>query len=276
MNRPHPSGGLRPAGPQEKHSGRTDRPSPRGSPEGSPPPLGQASRSGGCAPSFQNNLRGRAGGPNSRSHRRETVLPAIANLHKLPSSLRRTKPPLPRRPPPQANAAMPLPPPPIPSHPTIPYPTPMHTHTRPTAIVLPAQAGEPRRLPPPTGAAAQRRKLRVQGLPCQGVGAGPALPCFPLSISGHLSPRPSASVRLAPCQIRLVPLFRPFQHPPAGPSAPHPVHAWQIRLVSLCRLVRRASIPSCTASLQARAAGKSRAHHSSQFKPNPPPPPNAP
>ncbi len=165
---------------------------------------------------------------------------------------------------------------PYPLTPPIPYPTPMHTHTRPTAIVLPAQAGEPRRLPPPTGAAAQRRKLRVQGLPCQGVGAGPALPCFPLSISGHLSPRPSASVRPAPCQIRLVPLFRPFQHPPAGPSAPHPVRAWQIRLVSLCRLVRRASIPSCTASLQARAAGKSRAHHSSQFKPNPPPQPNAP
>ncbi len=41
----------------------------------------------------------------------------------------------------------------------------MSTHTRPTAIVLPAQAGGPPRLPTPTAAVAQRRKLRVQGLP---------------------------------------------------------------------------------------------------------------
>ena len=85
------------------------------------------------------------------------------------------------------------------------------------------------------------------------------LPCFPLSISGHFSPRPSTSVRPAPYQIRLVPPFRPFQHPPAGPSAPHPARAWQIRLVSLCRLVRRASIPSCAAPPQARRSRKRRA-----------------
>ena len=111
----------------------------------------------------------------------------------------------------------------------------MHTHTHPAAIVLPAQAGEPRRLPPPIAAAAQRRTLRVQGLPCQGVGAGPAppLPCFPLSISGHPSPRPSASVRLAPWQIRLVPLCRRFRRPPAGPSDHRPASAWQIRLTTL-------------------------------------------
>ena len=41
----------------------------------------------------------------------------------------------------------------------------MPTHTRPTAIVLPAQAGGPPRLPTPTAVVAQRRKLRVQGLP---------------------------------------------------------------------------------------------------------------
>ena len=69
-------------------------------------------------------------------------------------------------------------------------------------------------------------------------------------------PGPRPHVRPAPCQIRLVSLFRPFQHPPAGPSAPHPGHAWQIRLVSLCRLVRRASIPSCAAPPQARAGRK--------------------
>ncbi len=116
----------------------------------------------------------------------------------------------------------------------------------------------PGRAPPPTRAAAQR---------CQGVGAGPALPCFPLSISRHLSPRPSASVRLAPWQIRLVPLCRRFRRPPAGPSDHRPASAWQIRLVSLCRLVRRASIPSCAASPQAGPAGKNAKHNSKQVNP---------
>ena len=109
-------------------------------------------------------------------------------------------------------------------------------------------------------------------LPPLGVGAepagrGPALPCFPLSISGHLSPRPSASVRLAPWQIRLVPLCRRFRRPPAGPSDHRPASAWQIRLVSLCRLVRRASIPSCAASPQAGPAGKNAQHNSKQVNP---------
>ena len=99
---------------------------------------------------------------------------------------------------------------------------------------------------------------------CPGEGRGLALPCFPLSISGHLSPRPSASVRLAPWQIRLVPLCRRFRRPPAGPSDHRPASAWQIRLVSLCRLVRRASIPSCAASPQAGPAGKNAQHNSKQ------------
>ncbi len=106
-----------------------------------------------------------------------------------------------------------------------------------------------------------------RSLPPQGVGAGLALPCFPLSISGHLSPRPSASVRLAPWQIRLVPLCRRFRRPPAGPSDHRPASAWQIRLVSLCRLVRRASIPSCAASPQAGPAGKNAQHNSKQVNP---------
>ena len=99
---------------------------------------------------------------------------------------------------------------------------------------------------------------------CPGEGRGPALPCFPLSISGHLSPRPSASVRLAPWQTRLVPLCRRFRRPPTGPSDHRPASAWQIRLVSLCRLVRRASIPSCAASPQAGPAGKNAQHNSKQ------------
>ena len=103
-------------------------------------------------------------------------------------------------------------------------------------------------------------------LPAQAEGAGPALPCFPLSIPGHLSPRPSASVRPAPWQIRLVPLCRLFRRPPTRPSAPRPASAWQIRLVLLCRLVRRASTPSCAASPQAGQPGKNAQHNSKQVK----------
>ena len=114
--------------------------------------------------------------------------------------------------------------------------------------------------------------------------------CSPLSIAGHFPPRPSASVRPAPWQIRLVPLCRLFRRPPTGPSdhrpasawqirlvplcrlvrrpptgpSDHrPASAWQIRLVPLCRLVRRRSNPSCAASLQARAGRKKR---DGQFK----------
>ena len=93
--------------------------------------------------------------------------------------------------------------------------------------------------------------------------ASPPATCFPLSISGHLSPRPSTPVRLAPWQIRLVPLCRLFRRPPTGPSDHRPASAWQIRFVSLCRLVRRRSNPSCAASLQERAGRKKR---DGQFK----------
>ena len=94
-----------------------------------------------------------------------------------------------------------------------------------------------------------------------------ALPCFPLSISRHFPPGPTAPVRPAPWQIRLVPLFRPFQLPPAGPSAPHPARACQIRLVPLCRLVRRASNPSWTAFPQAWRREKHAQHNSTQLNP---------
>ena len=106
---------------------------------------------------------------------------------------------------------------------------------------------------------------------CPGEGRGRALPCFPLSVCGDPTAMPSAPLRRRGPQIRLVPLFQPFQHPPAGPLAPRPARAWQIRLVSLCRLVHLGSNPICAAFPQARAAGKSRTHHSAQFKPNPPP-----
>ncbi len=131
---------------------------------------------------------------------------------------------------------------PLSPRPPIPYPTPMPTRTRlPLTLSLSKGPHLPRL----------------------------ALPCFPLSVCGDPPASPSAPLRRRDPQIRLVPLCRLFRHPPAGPSAPRPARAWQIRLVSLCRLVHRASNPSCAAFPQARAAGKSRAHHSAQFKPNP-------
>ena len=238
MNRPHPSGGLRPAVPQEKHSGRTDRPSPRGSPEGSPPPLGRRAALGDVPPVSKTTSEGGRVGP-SRSHRRETHRP---RHNPRPTPALGTTSPSKTRP---ARCHLPLPPHPL--HP-LPYP---HAHAH-----APDRATPPA---PPADHECGRRHRRRRRPPCQGVGAGWALPCFPLSVSRHFPPRPSAHVRPAPCQIRLVPLFRPFQHPPAGPLAPHPVRACQIRLVSLCRLVRRASIPSCAVSLQARRSRKKRA-----------------
>ena len=56
---------------------------------------------------------------------------------------------------------------PYPPTPRIPYHHPMPTHTRHLVVpVTPIVAGEPRRFPPPVSAAAQRCKMRVQGLPC--------------------------------------------------------------------------------------------------------------
>ena len=163
--------------------------------------------------------------------------------------------------------------------------TPAHS----AAIVLPAQAGEPRPCLPgesrgvfPLSGAASRsggcapsyQKTSEGGwggptnvaMPTQ-VSPWPLpLPCFPLSISGHFPPRSSAPVRLAPWQIRLVPLCRLFRRPPTGPSDHRPASAWQIRLVPLCRLVRRASIPSCAGLFQAQAARKNAQHNSKQVK----------
>ena len=165
-----------------------------------------------------------------------------------------------------------LPLPPNPLHP-LPYP---HAHPHAPGRNRSSRAGRGTSTPPasnsrcsptPHAEGAEPAPAKAGGSPCQGTGAGLALPCFPLSISGHLSPRPSVSVRLAPCQIRLVPLCRRFRRPPAGPSDHHPASAWQIRLVSLCRLVRRASIPSCAASPQAGPAGKNARHNSKQVNP---------
>ena len=110
----------------------------------------------------------------------------------------------------------------------------------------------------------------ASGVPPQDVGAEPApakpegLPCC---LSGRFAPRPPSPLRPAPSQLRLVCLFHPFQSPPTGPSASHPAHAWQLRLVSLCRLVRRTSNRIWTAIFQARPAGKKRSHNSIQLKP---------
>ena len=176
---------------------------------------------------------------------------------------------------------------PYPPTPSIPYPTPMPTRTPPTT----RRACEGRDLAPQgesrgglplflgrraAGACAPSYQKTSEGgwagptnvaMPTQvSRWPLPLLPatCFPLSDSRHSSPRPSAHVRPAPYQIRFVPIFRPFQRPPDGPSALHPAHAWQLRLVSLCRLVRRASIPSWIPFPQARAAGKDAQHNSRQ------------
>ncbi len=172
---------------------------------------------------------------------------------------------------------------PLPPNPAIPYPTPMPTHTRPTI----RRSCEGRDLAPVKGESRGVSPLArglgdvppVMKKTSEGGRVGPTnvampaqvlplpLPCFPLSISRHFSPGPTAPVRPAPWQIRLVPLFRPFQLPPTGPSAPHPARAWQIRLVPLCRLVRRATNPSWRAFPQARRREKDAQHNSKQFRP---------
>ena len=158
---------------------------------------------------------------------------------------------------------LPSPPTPNPLHPPTITPCPP-ARARPQSSP-PGQPGEPDafRLRQPLQPNAARCWCRA----CPGEGRGRALPCFPLSVCGDPPTRPSPHLRRRGPHIRLVPLFQPFQHPPAGPSAPRPTRAWQIRLVSLCRLVHRASNPSWTAFPQARAAGKSHTHHSAQFKP---------
>ena len=197
--------------------------------------------------------------------------------------------------------------PPLPPTPPTPYPTPMPTHTRPTirrSCEGRAYPCEGRRTSPPErGESRGGHPPLARGLgdvppvmkeTSEGGRVGPTnvamptqvspwrlplhplpLPCFPLSISRHFSPGPTAPVRPAPSQIRLVPLFRPFQLPPAGPSAPHPARACQIRLVFLCRLVRRASNPSWTAFPQARRREKNAQHNSTQLKPRHSQPPQA-
>ena len=119
----------------------------------------------------------------------------------------------------------------------------------------------PLRSPTPRHEGAEPAPAKCRGL---------ALPCFPLSVCGDPPAMPSAPLRRRGPHIRLVPLCRLVPTPPSGALGPRPARAWQIRLVSLCRLVHRASNPICAAFPQARAAGKSRTHHSAQFKPNPP------
>ena len=136
MNRPHPSGGLRPAVPQEKHSGRTHRPSPRGSPEGSPPPLGRRAALGDVPPVSKTTSEGGRVGP-SRSHRRETVLPATPNHHKLPPSFEEPNPrPRPRLPKQKRRCRCHLPLSPHTPHP-LPYPH-AHAHSPHRGKLVPA------------------------------------------------------------------------------------------------------------------------------------------
>ena len=75
------------------------------------------------------------------------------------------------------------------------------------------------KMPPRAGGWAQPTSQCRPKSPPFGCRACPA-PCFPLSVSRHSSPGPSAPIRPAPWQIRLVSLCRLFPRPPAGPSAP--------------------------------------------------------
>ena len=106
----------------------------------------------------------------------------------------------------------------------------------------------------------------LQGLPC--------LPCFPLSESGHFSPRPSAHVRPAPSQIRFVPLFRPFQHPQRGPRPLIRLVPGRYDLSPFVHLSIAPQTQAAPASSRHRPPRKNTPHNSNQFKSLPQP--NAP
>ena len=105
-------------------------------------------------------------------------------------------------------------------------------------------------LPTQSPAVAQRRKVWVQGLPC-------LVSLCPFRAILHPGPRPPFGSRLG--RYDLSP-FSTVSTPRSGAVDHRPASAWQLRLVSLCRLVRRASIPSCAASPQARRSGKNAQH----------------
>ena len=114
----------------------------------------------------------------------------------------------------------------------------MPTRTPPPAIVPPAQAGTSLLFPPNPPPRPQHRTLRVQGSPCQGVGAEPApakaggLPCCLEVVSRPPLRRPRPYLRRVPgCSpvvsygIRLIAAPRgsnPRSHnnPQAGPPLP--------------------------------------------------------
>ena len=117
----------------------------------------------------------------------------------------------------------------------------------------------------PLAAAAARCGCRA----CPGEGRGLALPGCNLFPFVDFSPFSTQAV--GPRSARALSdttcfLFVDFSDAPQQGRRPtRPARAWQIRLVSLCRLVQRGSNPSCTASLQARRSRK-KTRATIQFK----------
>ena len=110
---------------------------------------------------------------------------------------------------------------------------------------------------PPQGAVPLQRPNPPPGPNPQAKAAGRLVSLCRFPAIFRRGPRPPFGSR--PARYDLSPFFDRFNTPQRGPRPLIQVRAWQIRLVSLCRLVRRASIPSCAAPPQARA-GRKNAH----------------
>ena len=117
---------------------------------------------------------------------------------------------------------------------------------------------------PAAGGAAGPQEPPRAGGPTQGRKTGPSL-----------SPRVWGCLR--PRSYDLFPFSGHFKAPkmwvqslPLRRQGACPAHAWPLRLVFLCRLVRLRSNPIWTEFPQAGAAAKTRSHNSNQIKPNSP------
>ena len=152
---------------------------------------------------------------------------------------------------------------PLPSHPPHPLPYP-HAHRPHARPARPELVEGPKPSPYPC-----RRKVWVQSLPRRRPGACPArLPCFPLSVSGHIPPRPSASVRLAPWQIRLSSFFSTVSTPPSGALGPSsgPCLA-DTTCLPLSTCPSRLNPKLRRAAPGTDRPGKNAQHHSKQIRP---------
>ena len=122
---------------------------------------------------------------------------------------------------------------------------------------------------PPQGAVPLQRPNPPPGPNPQAKAAGRLVSLCRFPAIFRPGPRPPFGS--APCQIRLVSLFRPFQHPPAGPSAPHPGPCLaDTTCLPLSTCPTRLNSKLRRASSRHRPAGKNaHGHYSKQLKPPP-------